>query len=141
MPHETHREGGVAFRPGEQHPERWRDDLNPNRMAGQNVGLNQHPEAPPRTAYDVKGAHRLLEGITDDGLKQIPVLSISARLEQGATYVDLRDPQRREFTATGDMEATDEHWYVPKAGVDYELWNRLIGIQNPERLYQAPRQA
>jgi len=128
-----------AFRPGEQHPEAWRNDLNPNRMAGQNIGLeNPHPEQTARTAYDVKETHRLLEGITDDGLKQIPVLWPGARLEQGATYVDLHDPDRREFTATGDMSAGRDNWYVPKSAVDYQLWNRLIGIDTPERLYTAP---
>jgi hypothetical protein len=91
-----------------------------------------------RSAYDLKDVHRLLEGITDDGLKQIPVLAEGARLEQGATYIDLRDPQRREFKATGDMLAGRDHWYVPKDAVDYELWNRLIGIQDPDRLYTAP---
>jgi hypothetical protein len=80
----------------------------------------------------------MLEGITDDGLKQIPVLPDGARLEQGATYIDLRDPHRREFTATGDMVAERDHWYVAKDSVDYELWNRLIGISNPQRLYVAP---
>jgi hypothetical protein len=75
-----------TFRPGEQHPERWRDDLNPNRMVGQNIGLaNPHPEQTARTAYDVKEAHRMLEGITDDGLKQIPVLSPETRLETSMT--------------------------------------------------------
>ncbi len=128
-----------AFRPGQQHPDGWRDELNPNLMAGQNLGLeNPHPEQDSRTAYDLKDAHRLLEGITDDGLKQIPVLPEGARLEQGATYIDLRDPQRREFKATGDMAADRDHWYVPKDAVDYELWNRLIGVTNPERLYSAP---
>ena len=128
-----------VFRPGQQHPDGWRDELNPNLMAGQNLGLeNPHPEQDSRTAYDLKDAHRLLEGITDDGLKQIPVLPEGARLEQGATYVDLRDPQRREFKATGDMVADRDHWYVPKDAVDYELWNRLIGVTNPERLYSAP---
>jgi hypothetical protein len=127
------------FRPGQQHPDGWRDELNPNRMAGQNLGLeNPHPEQDSRTAYDLKDAHRLLEGITDDGLKQIPVLPEGARLEQGATYIDLRDPRRQEFTATGDMVADRDHWYVPKDAVDYQLWNRLIGISNPERLYTAP---
>src|SRR3954453_7339508 len=127
------------FRPGQQHPEEWRRDLNPNAMAGQNVGLeNPHPEQTARTAYDVKDAHRMLEGITNDGLKQIPVLWPHTRLEQGGTYIDLRDPQRREFTATGDMEAGADNWYVPKAAVDYELWNRLIGMSNPDRLYEAP---
>ena len=135
MPHETHKPGGVAFRPGEQHPEGWRDELNPNRMAGQNVGVdNPHPEQASRTAYDVKDAHRLLSGITDVGLKQIPVLPTGARLEQGATYMDLHDPQRHEFTATGDMSAGEDNWYVPKDGVDYQLWNRLRGITDPERL-------
>ena len=101
---DTHEKGGPAFRPGMQHPAVWRDDLNPNPMAGQNVG-----EAGPH-----------LE-------------------EQGATYIDLRDPHRREFTATGDMMASSDNWYVPKAVVDYQLWNRLIGIDNHERLYEAPR--
>jgi hypothetical protein len=127
------------FRPGQQHPEGWRSELNPDRMAGQNIGLeNPHPEQDSRTAYDLKDAHRMLEGITDDGLKQIPVLPEGARLEQGGTYIDLRDPGRREFKATGDMVASREHWYVPKDAVDYQLWNRLIGIENPERLYTAP---
>ena len=26
------------------------------------------------------------------------------------------------------------NWYVPKTEVDYQLWNRLIGVHNPERL-------
>ena len=37
------------------------------------------------------------------------------------------------------MVATPEHWYVPKDAVDYELWNRLVGVSNPERLY-APQE-
>ena len=80
----------------------------------------------------------MLEGITNDGLKSITVLWPGTRLEQGATYIDLHDPQRREFTATADMEAGRDNWYVAKHDVDYELWNRLIGIKNPERLYEAP---
>ena len=126
------------FRPGEQHPDGWRDELNPDRMKGQNIGAaNPHPEQAARTAYDVKEAHRMLDGLTDVALKAIPILPEGARLEQGATYIDLRDPQRREFKATGDMVATPEHWYVPKDAVDYELWNRLVGVTNPDRLYNA----
>ena len=90
------------------------------------------------TSRDVKEAQRVLESITDDALKQIPVIWPGMRLEQGATYIDLRDPRRREFTATGDMSAREDNWYVPKDAVDYELWNRLIRITNPDRLYTAP---
>jgi hypothetical protein len=35
------------------------------------------------------------------------------------------------------MVAERGRWYVPKASVDYQLWNALIGITNPERLGQA----
>jgi hypothetical protein len=129
-----------ASRPGEHQPEEYRYDLNPDFMAGQNVGLQgQHPEKAEgiRTAYDVKGAHRRLQELEDDELKQIPVLPRGSRLEQGATYIDLRAHDPHEFTARGDMEAAPDNWYVPKSEVDYQLWNRLTGVDNPERLGEA----
>jgi hypothetical protein len=126
------------FRPGEQHPEEWRRDLNPDTQAGQNIGRGgPQPALDAPTAYEVKQIHRQFHGFTDDELKRIPILPQGSRLEQGATYVDLQDPQLAEFTATGDMQAAPGHWYVPKNEVDYQLWNRLIGITNPERLGDA----
>ena len=127
-----------AFRPEEKHPEEWRQDLNPDVMAGQNIGLaGPHPEKDAATAYDIKAIHRQFHGFTDDELKRIPILPQGARLEQGATYVDLQDEGLEEFSATGDMEAGPGNWYVPKSEVDYQLWNRLIGLTNPERLGEA----
>lgn len=113
-------------------------DLNPDAEAGQNVSLvGPHPEKDnPRTAYDVKEAHRLLHEFTDDLLKQLPILPAGTRLEQKATYVDLRDPERREIHARADMVAGEENLYVPKSEVDYQLWNRLIGVTTPERTGQ-----
>jgi hypothetical protein len=126
------------FQPGEQHPEEWRRDLNPDVNAGQNNELTDTralSDAP--TAYEVKGVHRQFHGFSDDELKRIPILRPGTRLEQGAVYVDLQDQMLREFKATGDMEAGPNDWYVPKSEVDYQLWNRLIGITNPERLGDA----
>jgi hypothetical protein len=126
------------FRPDLKHPEPWRSDLNPDVLAGQNIGvLGPHPEGDAHTAYDVKDAHRRLADFRDDELKSIPILPAGSRLEQGATYVDLRATECQEFRARGDMEAGPQNWYVPKDQVDYQLWNRLIGVQNPERLGQA----
>jgi hypothetical protein len=123
------------MQPGEQHPDEWRGDLNPNRLAGQNTGPDSAAdEKSARTAHELKDVHRRLSGFSDDLLKQIPVLAPGTRLEQGATYVDLNDPDTREFTATGDMEAGPTNRYVPKSEVDYQLWNRLIGVDNPERV-------
>ena len=62
---------------------------------------------------------------------QIPVLPQGSRLEQGATYIDLNNLERGEFTATGDMEAGPDNWYVPKTEVPYEIWNGLVGLKGP----------
>jgi hypothetical protein len=129
-----------SFQPGVQHPDEWRGDLNPNANAGVNDGLlgkNPVQAGNVRTAYDLKDLHNRLQGFTDNELQEIVVLPQGSRLEQGATYIDLRDPQPKEFTAMGGMEAGPENWYVPKSGIDYVLWNRLIGVTNPERLDQA----
>ena len=126
------------FQPGDQHPEEWREDLNPDAMAGQNTGQSSpHPGKDAATAYEVKAVHNQFHGFTDDELRRIPILPAGTRLAQGATYVDLQDEQLREFTATGDMSAGQNNWYVPKSEVDYQLWNQLIGIDNPERLGDA----
>lgn len=124
--------------PTDQNPDEWEQDLHPDSMAGQNVGLEgPHPEKDAQTAYEIKELHGILENYTSDELKQIPVLPPKSRLEQGAKYINLKDPTRQVFTAMGSMEAEPSGWYVPKTEVDYQLWNRLTGVQNPERLGEA----
>src|ERR671924_489645 len=69
----------------EQHPENYREDLNPHYKEGENEG-------PPRyetvTADQIKDLYDLYPHLRDDELKQIPVLVTGSRLEQGATYFD-----------------------------------------------------
>lgn len=118
-----------------KHPEEWQRDLNPDHMAGQNIGMHSADrEQGLPTAYDLKSVHRSLQGFQDDDLKQFSVVPEGGRLQQGATYIDLNDPERTEFTATGDMEAGRDNCYVPKSEVPYPIWNRLLGIEDPERL-------
>lgn len=122
----------------DQQQDEFQHDLNPNQMAGQNVGVEgPHPEKDAPNASEIKELHTELEGYTNADLKQIPVLPQGSRLEQGAKYIDLKDPERKEFTAMGSMEAGPDNMYVPKTEVDYQLWNRLTGVQNPERLGEA----
>jgi hypothetical protein len=123
---------------GEQHPDEWRQDLSPDANAGQNygtVGDDANQDAP--TAYDIKDLHQALDGFSDDELRRIVVLPQGSRLQQGATYIDLATPDRREFKAMGSTEAGPGNWFVPKSEVDYQLWNRLIGVSNPERTGEA----
>jgi len=110
-------------------------DLNPNAGAGQNIGqagAGAAKAAP--TAYDVKQAHQLLANLTDDNLRQIRLLAEGERLQQGASYLDLRNLEKGEFIATGDMQATAKHLFVAKKDVPYHLWNVLLGIEDQERL-------
>ena len=116
----------------DKHPLEYMRDLNPNAMAGQNIGTPSM--APLRSAYDIKEAHRRLRALLDDDLKQIRVQPEGTRLKQGATYLDLQDMDGGEFTATGDMVAGPNNWYVAKDDVHYYLWNLLIGVETPERL-------
>lgn len=116
--------------------EYWDHDLRPDSTAGQNEGVaGLHPEKADgaRTAFDIKELQSKLDGFTHAELKQITVLPEGSRLEQNATYIDLRLRYPEEITARGDMEAGPENWYVPKSEMDYQLWNRLIGVDNPER--------
>jgi hypothetical protein len=131
--------GGSAERthePWEMQPDEYQQDLNPDGGAGLNVDLRgPHPEKSPnlRTAYDLKEVHRRMQGFTDDELKAIPVMPQGSRLEQGATYIDLRDEQPTEFTATGGMQVESGRLVVPKSDVPFEIWNRLIGVKNVMR--------
>lgn len=100
-------------------------DLAGDNRAGQHGG-----SSPTRTysAYDVKSLHEKLSDFDNGELKRIPVLAHGERLEQGGKYLDLSDDEHTVFTAQGSLEAQDPHLYVPKSGTDYELWNRLTGV-------------
>ena len=112
----------------------WQHDLNPNPMAGQNIGLDaSEAEKNAPTARNMKEVQRFLEGYSKDQLEQIPILPPGSRLKQGATYINLATPECQEFTAMGGMEAGPDDLYVPKNEVDYALWNQLTGGQTLDR--------
>ena len=118
-----------------KHPEPYQHDLNPDAMAGQNLGIGEaQPSKAGPTAYDVKPVHKRFKQFSDDELKQLRLLPVGSRLEQGATYIDLRNLDLGEFTATGDRQVGRNNWLVAKKDVPYELWNRLRGVEPPERL-------
>jgi hypothetical protein len=78
--------------------------------------------------------HERFKQFSDDELKQLRLLPVGSRLEQGATYIDLNNLGLGEFTATGEMRVGSSNWVVAKKEVPYELWNRLLGAETPERL-------
>lgn len=126
--------------PKDREPDEFDHDLHPNTNAGinhQQLGANPEVDAP--SAESLTQLHNVLTDFTNDELRRIVVLQPGDRLEQGATYLDLRRPTREEFKATGDMVVGDPmtNLIVPKSQVDYQLWNRLRGVNDPERTGEA----
>lgn len=121
-------------RPRTQHPETYRQDLNPHGGEGENAGpmtgVTQDRLIPLSA---IKSARVQFRSEPLD-LDQVRVVAPGVRLEQGGVYVDLRNSPRREFKATAATIADKRHWYVPKQDTDYVTWNRLVGVSNPERL-------
>src|SRR5207237_2810684 len=110
------------------------EDLRPDNFAGANYGLRSEPHDIGLRASDIKELHDKLADLTDDELRNIVIVPLGERLEQGAKYIDLLHLERGEFVATADMVSDEDHYYVPKKHTDYVLWNRLRQVSNPARL-------
>ncbi len=109
-------------------------DLRPREGQGENSGASSShdPDALMR-AYDDKELVKTLQGFNSDELKKILLVPRGAKLQQGAKYVDLNDPDRTEIVASGanpvtpHLEAQENQRLVPKSETDYELWDKLTG--------------
>jgi hypothetical protein len=117
----------------QKHSDEWQRDLNPDHLAGQNIGIESsgNRAVEPVTAFHLRKRGMDVGPLDDDDLKQVPILAPGERLQQGGTYVDLQNRRRTEFTATGDLTADESHAFVPKDRVPYEIWNRLTGKEKP----------
>jgi hypothetical protein len=111
-----------------KHPPEWQQDLNPNHLSGQNIGQASDAQVQMEwNAFHLRKRGLDLGGVNDEELKQVPIVAEGERLQQGATYIDLQDNPRQEFTARGNMAAGPSNAFVPKDEVSYEIWNRLVG--------------
>lgn len=136
-----HRKGARLHEKAERQPpphpgateDFYTEDLIPDNLAGEDHGEGIASEV-GLTAYDVKELYGKLGDLTDDELKNIPIVPLGSRLEQGAKYLDLAHLEQDEFTAMAGMVADEGHYYVPKKATGYVLWNRLNQVNNPARL-------
>ena len=140
----THRKGRKLRVEIEEQPvahpktvEDYSEDLNPDEFAGEDHGPQGKISAFGLTAADIKELRNTLADLTDDELKNIPIVPLGSRLEQGAKYIDLQHLEQGEFTASAGMVSDEDHYYVPKKETDYLLWNRMNQVDTPERLDEA----
>lgn len=117
-----------------RHPDEYERDLNPDRMAGQNLGeredLIRASDLPAEELPDP------LRQFDRGELQRIPVVRPGAHLKQGATYVDLNAPRLIEFQALGDQTAGPDNVFVPKRELDHVRWNRMLGREPREERQQ-----
>ena len=97
--------------------------------------------APTRQAFDMKELHTTLADFSAGELKQIRVLCAGSQLEAGSKYLKLSEHYRQEIQARGDEEVGPNDLYIPKRDTPFELWNRLLGIENPDRTKQPAGQS
>lgn len=115
-------------RPNDQKNDQYQKDLNPEPKAGFNIGSEgEKPGRFERTAADIVDLRNQMEGYSSDDLNRIPVLKPGTRLEQGAKYINLKDPARQEFVGMASDAVDEGDYIVPKSEVGYDLWNRLAG--------------
>jgi len=114
-------------------------DLRPNSQLEDIEGLDD--ENFRETAFNNKEIVNAYPQLTKDELKRLIILPEGTALDQGSTYFDLKDRSRGEFTAGRGHSVGEGNWYIAKSQVDYPLWNRLTGVDNPERLDQPTGEA
>ena len=79
-----------------------------------------------RTARDVRGEHRVLLSFSDKDLALMPLVSENTRLVRGGWYLDLHDPARADFMATGDEAVEPGQHVVARKEVSADLWAELL---------------
>ena len=77
------------------------------------------------TAYDCRDRlPALSRWMSDDDLKQVSIWR-GTRFEAGQQYLDLDNPERGPFVATGDEHPPTDHTYACRAEVPERVWMRL----------------
>jgi len=103
-------------------------DLRPGAGGEQRYGeIPLDRVAHERTAADDKDLSRRFSNLTRDELHRINLLPAGTRLQEGETYLDLRDLERGEFRAGPDEVVEPRQEIVAKHELDYQIWDYLSG--------------
>src|SRR5438094_4914213 len=79
-----------------------------------------------RTAKDVRAEHRVLLSFSVADLGAMPLVSENTRLVRGGWYLDLHDPARADFIASGDEAVEPGQHVLARKEVSAELWDELL---------------
>ncbi len=126
--HESHRAQNSPNTNPPLEPEEADHDLRPSGADEQRYGeIPLGRVAHERTAADVKDLSRRFSGLTHDELRRINLLPAGTHLQEGETYLDLRDLTRGEFRAGVGQVVAPGQEIVAKHELDYQIWDYLSG--------------
>jgi hypothetical protein len=77
------------------------------------------------TAKDVRAEHRVLLSFADAELGAMPLVPGGTRLARRGWYLDLHDPGRADFLATGDEIVEPGQHVLARSEVSGELWDEV----------------
>ena len=83
------------------------------------------PDIERRTAMDVRTEHRVLRSFSDRDLAAMPLVPEATRLIRGAWYLDLHNPAKADFPATGDEMVEPGQHLLARNEVSDELWQEI----------------
>jgi hypothetical protein len=87
--------------------------------------MSSRPDIQRRTARDVRGEHRVLLSFSDSDLRAMPLVPEGTRLARGGWYLDLHNPAKADFLASGDETVEPGQHVIARKGVPGELWEEL----------------
>jgi hypothetical protein len=87
--------------------------------------MSSRPDIERRTAKDVRAEHRVLLSFRDADLVPMPLVSEGTRLVRGGWYMDLHNPAKADFPATGDETVEPGQHVLARNEVSKELWDEL----------------
>jgi hypothetical protein len=87
---------------------------------------NARPDVERRTAKEVRAEHRVLLSFSDADLGAMPLVPEGTRLARGGWHLDLHNPAKADFLATGDETVEPGQHVLARKSVPAELWNELL---------------
>jgi hypothetical protein len=79
-----------------------------------------------RTARDVRSEHRVLLSFSDTDLARMSLIPEGTGLVRGGWYLDLHNPAKADFLATGDETVEPGQHVLARKEVRPELWDELV---------------
>ncbi len=87
--------------------------------------MSSRPDIERRTAKDVRAEHRVLLSFSDADLSAMPLVTEGMRLARGSWYLDLHNPAKADFPASGDETVEPGQHMLARKEVPGELWEEI----------------